>query len=502
MAKTKNTSKFQNDIFHYSIIRELLRYFYLYGSSSIKELSQKGLITSSRTFYDIKKRIENYIDGQFLQEHKTKQAKSGKKFRLLYDPFLCPVNYLAETYQHCSYKIDDFLFYFCLMQAFTCVDPDSGPDPAPYEPVPGKEEDAGEDTCMDFDQEFTLKAEDLPATLSLVFEANQRMLAYYNGIKGNPEYSETLFTANKTNSHIDDLVDLGIIVETAKGAYRLSKDLFEELDADELSTVQLMTQFFYNCTFLTVPGYYLSATINSYSQAAFMPEIKSFFNKQENPVFQYKNHRLQSVIDDDITWKIINAIHTAESFHYFYKAKNKESAEYDILPMKIVIDLQYGRQYLFGYSYHDRAFCLPRIASIEKISTNEEIQQPRKYECIPSYDGSSDIHPYYDQLYRQYMENVWNTAPGDSVSTVTIHFTFPEPEYGKLLYRLRSTRHHGTISERGNGIVDFTVKTKNELELVPWIRSFGPYAKVDTQTNPELAAKLKTDFKEALEQYG
>ena len=107
-----------------------------------------------------------------------------------------------------------------------------------------------------------------------------------------------------------------------------------------------------------------------------------------------------------------------------------------------------------------------------------------------------------DRIYQEQMAHVWNIALGDSVSTVTIHFTFPRPEYARELHRLRTTRRHGKITELGNGRVDYTVTVKSELELVPWIRSFGPCAVVDAGQSPTLAARLKADWKEAMTQYG
>lgn len=98
MAKTKNTHAFQSDIKHYDKIRDILRYLYMYGSSSKEELVEKKLSKSISSFYDTKQRIENYIDGEYLQEHKSKEKGSGKKYRFMYDPFICPVNYLADTY--------------------------------------------------------------------------------------------------------------------------------------------------------------------------------------------------------------------------------------------------------------------------------------------------------------------------------------------------------------------------------------------------------------------
>lgn len=491
MAKTKNTHAFQNDIKHYDKIRDILRYLYMYGGSTKEELVEKKLATSISSFYDIKQRLENYIDGEFFQENKSPIKGSGKNYRFMYDPFKCPVNYLAETYQNCSYVIDDVIFYFCLMQSF--VDTDMM-DPYGYY----KEE--VEDDPISPDGSFTIN--ELVLQISIIYENNQKILSTLNNITTNNMHTEQLFTVPKIRARVNELVNIGILVPVSKEYYKLSSDIFSDLSTDELFDIQLMSQFFYNCSFLTIPGFYLSSTISEYSQANFLPETDNFFNKQENPVFFYKNNRLQSVIDDDITWTLINAIHIKEAVHFTYKSKNGDLQEYDILPMKIVVEKQYGRQYFFGYNYSCEKFIMLRIPAITNISINKKIKPEQRFSFFPSNYTEEDVHFIYDKLYQENITNVWNIALGETNTLVHITFSFPQNNYGKFLNQLTSSLHHGTIKELGNGIVDFNVITKNELELVPWIRSFGSYAIVDSQQNPALANKLKNDWKEALAQYG
>ena len=499
MAKTKNTHAFQSDIKHYDKIRDILRYLYMYGSSSKEELVEKKLSKSISSFYDTKQRIENYIDGEYLQEHKSKEKGSGKKYRFMYDPFICPVNYLADTYQNCSYVIDDFIFYFCLMQAFT--DPDYRQKPYEYASDVCGEEYGEIDDCIDYMHEFTIN--DLITTIQIVFDTNQDLLEVLNGIPGNAEHSELLFTLPKVRARIQELSDIGIIVKTSRDTYRLSDDIFADLEADELKDVLLLTQFFYNCSFLTIPGYYLSATIGEYVQSNFIEETDSFFNKQENPVFFYKNHRLQNVIDDDITWAVLDAIHNTNAIQYKYRTKSGFLKECTVLPIKLVIDYQYGRQYFFCYDYEYKVFNMQRLSSVSEVTIARRIKSPQKYEFFAEkINKDTNLHRMYNQVYSQYFEHVWNIAMSEKTSTVLIHFTFPEGEYQKQLNRLKSTRHHGLITELGNGHVDFSVTVQSELELVPWIREYGAYAVVDAGTNPDLAGKIKIDWEEAMKQYG
>ena len=499
MARTKNTHAFQSDIKHYDKIRDILRYLYMYGSSSKEELVEKKLSKSISSFYDTKQRIENYIDGEYLQEHKSKEKGSGKKYRFMYDPFICPVNYLADTYQNCSYVIDDFIFYFCLMQTFT--DPDFRQKPYEYASNEYGEEYDEIDDCMDYMHEFTIN--DLITTIQIVFDTNQDLLEKLNGIPGNTEHSELLFTLPKVRARIQELSDIGIFVNTSKDTYRLSDDIFADLDADELKDVQLMTQFFYNCSFLTIPGYYLSSTICEYMQSNFIEETDSFFNKQENPVFFYKNHRLQNVIDDDITCTVLDAIHNTNAIQYKYRTKGGSLKDCTVLPMKLVIDYQYGRQYFFCYDYEHKVFNMQRLSSVSEVTIAKKIKVSQKYEFFEEkITKKTDLHHLYNQVYSQHFEYVWNIAMNETTSTVLIHFVFPEEDYQKQLNRLKSTRHHGTLTELGNGRVDFSVTVQSELELVPWIRGYGVYAIVDHVTNPALAERIKNDWKEAMKQYG
>lgn len=492
MAKTKNTHAFQNDIKHYDKIRDILRYLYMYGGSTKEKLVEKKLAKSISSFYDIKQRLENYIDGEYFQEHKSPEKGTGKKYRFMYDPFKCPVNYLAETYQNCSYVIDDVIFYFCLMQAFIDMD-------IMLEPYDYCENDI-EDEPIPLNQCFTIN--DLASQISIIYENNQSILDMLNNISTNETHSEQLFSLPKIKARVSELVDIGILVSVSKDQYRLSSDIFSDLSSDELSEVQLMTQFFYNYSFLTIPGFYLSTTIAEYSQANFISKTYSFFNKQENPVFFYKNNRLQTVIDDDITWTLISAIHQKEIVHFTYKSKSGTLQEYDILPMKIVIDKQYGRQYFFGYNYAYENYIMPRISSISNISITHKTKPEQKFAFVPTDYKNQDIHDVYDMLYKENISNVWNIVMGENTTNVHITFKFPQNNYGKLRYQLISSMRHGTFQESGNGIIDFNIDVKNELELVPWIRSFGSYAIVDSQQNPALANKLKSDWKEALSQYG
>ena len=495
----KNTHTFQNEIKHYNKIRNILRYLYLYDISSLDEFLEKKLINSTSSLYNTCLRIKNYINSEYLQEPKVIETASGKKFHLIYDPFRCPVNYLAETYQNCSYVIDDIIFYFCLMQTFIDAD-----DKNPYEHFDYK---LPADKIDSVEFNGNISVADLFTIISNIYNSNLTILKKSNQLLPDFKYNDKLFTPPQIRARLTELTDIGILIKTNSSKeirYHLSSDIFLNLTADELYDLQLMTQFFYNSTFLTIPGFYLSSTLEAYSNSIFLKEKVNFFYKQKNPVFFYKNHRLQTVIDDDVTWTILTAIHKKEVLQYSYKTQDSEELLFHSLPIKLVIDKQYGRQYFFGYSYDEKNFFMAKISSIIDIQIDKKFNVTRKYECfeLEQSDETPDtLDSLYTQTYKEQTKNIWNVALNDTTSIVTIHFSFPTENYKKWSNYLISTKRHGTITKLENGQIDFTVEVQDECELIPWIRSFGAYAVVDSETNPFLAQKLKFDWKEALKQY-
>ena len=488
----KNTSTFLNDIKNYDIIRNVIRHIYMYGNYSKGDIVKNNIVKSERSLYDILKRIENYLDGEYLRTHKLPNRKKDKNgYRLRYDPFLCPINYLADTYQNCSYVIEDFIFYFTLMQSFT------NPITEAYSHF--EIEDYSDDVSeLDEYSEYTY--DELIGNITDVLNANEDILQIIGQSIVTTTTAEDIFTAAKARDRFNELLDLGIISHIGNNMYRLTDDIFEYCDPNILKNLQLMTQFFYNFMFLSVPGYYLSFTITEYINANYYNRIDTFFNKQENPVFFYKNNRLQNVIDDDVLWFILCAIHNLDAIKYKYRTKKGNIIEIDAFPIKVVIDKQYGRHYYYGYNYAYDNYFIQRIDAISGITFSKKYSKKNKLSFLP--DCSIDAHKKIDTIYREKMKFVWNITTSETTTTVLIHFTFPKSDYSKLLNRLIATGRNGNIEKISENSIDYSIKVQSEREMIPWIRSFGSYAVVDKSTNPDLYSKIKNDCKEALKRYG
>ena len=487
----KKTNVFLNDIKNYDLIREILQHIYLYGNYSKGDIVKNNIVGSERSVYDMIKRIKNYLDGEYLTTHKLPNRKQDKQgYRFKYDPFQCPINYLADTYRNCSYVVEDFIFYYILLQSFK---PYEKYNPYSHHDITSYSSDVSE---LSMDKQYNYDS--IMSNFHDIIMANYDILQEMGQTDSNHHSdSEAIFTSSKARDRLNELVDIGIITKE-DNLYSLSSDILEAYE-ESLNDILLMVQFFYNHSDLCIPGYYLAHTISQYMVMLNEEESDKLFFEQENPVFFYKNSSIQNVIDDNTMWSLINAIHENMPVSLDYKNKEKKVLSYEVYPIKIVVERQYGRHYLFAYNYQFENYIMLRIDSIYNINTTQTIDERNRY---PFLNNEDNIESQLDDIYINYMQNVWNTTSSESLYRILIHFSTTKEEYSQLLNRVISTGHNGTIIPINDTCFDYSITVKSYIEMKPWIRSFGKFALVDKKTSPELFEDLKKDYRKACETYG
>lgn len=223
---SKNTSVFSNNIKNYDLIRDILRHMYMYGNYSKGDIVDRNLVKSQRSCYDIIKRINNYLKGEYLETHKLPNRKKDKNgYRLKYDPFQCPINYLADTYQNCSYVVEDFIFYFTFLQSFKRFSNDM-----PYTHIPelANTDDISElliNSIFDYDQ--------LLVNIKDILEYHEETLRRLNSSSSTAEINaDYVITTAKAYDRFQELKELHLIEKvesnSTKSLYRLSVDIFED----------------------------------------------------------------------------------------------------------------------------------------------------------------------------------------------------------------------------------------------------------------------------------
>lgn len=357
---------------------------------------------------------------------------------------------------------------------------------------------------------------------NLLHALGQRNLPQsYNNLSGN------MFTIQKDEilNKINSLIDIGYLEQEVyeekdnktnisikkrktfdnRIFFHLTKDIFDlsahDINDSYLESLSLLTDFFYNISPLSLPGYLLSNTLNTYIS----PDIQRFrvtplseknvkASFESDHIFYYRWAHLHNILDDDIKWTVLHAINNKHSINYIYK-----KSEYTVYPIKLVVDCQYGRDYLFAYSNASNSFHNIRIDAISNINEiadeNSDIsEQNCKSTSLPTHN----LQAIYDEQHKF----CWNVNISDHTEKVLIHFRFSNEKIMESVRRkVLATGRHGRISDTGQQGFDFSVEVYDPVEMIPWIRQFGEYAVVDSTMCPDLFKRVQSDYKEILSQY-
>lgn len=448
----KNTKPFQNERKNYESIRDIISRMYLEPSVNLDARHTK-LSASQR---DMLRRILNYIEPVYI--NKT-TVENTPVTTFVTDMYKCPVNYLAETYRYASYTHDQLLIYLTFMQLISTT---------------GSLDETGEG-ITDYSIPFYKK--------DLCGDVNDRL-------------SNNNTTAAVENM-FDDLFDMGIIEKyksedntaPSKQQYIVSNDVLNNIDnLGLLNKLLEMVIFFYNIHPVAVPGYMLAHTIYEYLIYSFPKDDQILHYMPSSDIFIYKNKALHNTIYNNITWKILEAIHDNNIIIFDYTEQDNNVVKRNIVPEKIIIEYEYNRQYCYGYDIETNVYYTARI---DKIN-NMQIITDSKHIKPANTDFEKDF------------EHKWMVADSLKCDYVKVIFRLPEDEKLRenLITRINTTKRKGTVTLIDADTIIYEINTTNQLELVPWINGFGRYAMVDKDINPFLYNKLKEHNNELMVKYG
>ena len=282
-------------------------------------------------------------------------------------------------------------------------------------------------------------------------------------------------TYQMLQTRLKDMADCGLVEfkRAPKIEYRLSKDVLGKLTSEELFRLHQLLFLWRDFLPLSSLGYNIQALVAS--------EIEFIRGEALLPVhLKAEDIFLQNVLNDEIFYQLTIAIQEQRviSMKFF---DGEEIL--NVVPLKIVWDRLYGRQYLFGAS-KDKISFIRRLDRIKKLSLHKKRFLTKDYvDC------------------EKFLENIWCASLCDSHMSkkkVEIDFNIEKHSEHHIFKRLRSEKGFGHIEEINAHHLLFSVEVFDPYELIPWIRSFGRYAQVRPSKEHTLAQKLKKNF-EAIE---
>ncbi len=409
----------------YENIRRILREIYIYGCFTKDDYVEMGF--SGRKVDKEQQRISAYLPDKFIKKRRLNKKVIQYCHYNISDS---TKNYLAETYRNKSFTMLDLLSYFYILQILG---------------------DGQERTLQEILDEMPF------------------------------DNSEVEFTKDNLRVKLDELLEnqfLQIQRDDRNVRYLVADDIWESFSDEELLELLTYLEFIKNVSPVEMPYYFLQRKLKLYlfSERNIRADNKS--------PFQFKHNHIFNSLDNDILIECLRAIQ-AKSSLIIEKDGGKEAIT--ALPIKVIHDSTYGRQYLMLYNVGRQMVNGIRIDHIKKVQAGEPFTEDEQGMVTANLD--------FDNF-------CWNMSGiNEDPQEVIVRFYFDEKKEGFILNRLVREGHNGTISRLETGVYEYRISLRDPKEIIPWIRSFGERAQVISSGDFEIEKTIEADWGKAVNKY-
>lgn len=241
---------------------------------------------------------------------------------------------------------------------------------------------------------------------------------------------------------------------------------------------------------ITLPG---TDALDYFSEILPCGVIGSFILDKTEPHekhFAFKHHYITGTMDSEILCSLFAAIREKRCITFETINRNKDRiVENHAVPLKIMISVQSGRQYLMAYTPGFRRVTSYRTDSIISV--------------IPE-----EVCEHFDELQNtldSMLPHVWGVSTqsrsGARMEHVEFTVRYADDEH-HIRNRLEREKRCGTVEHLDNNTSRFSVDVFDAGEMVPWIRTFIGRIIDISFSDRELEKQFKTDIREMYALYG
>ena len=206
--------------------------------------------------------------------------------------------------------------------------------------------------------------------------------------------------------------------------------------------------------------------------------------------FAFKHHYITAAMDSEIVCSLLTAIRERRSIAMETVSRRRDRiTESRVVPLKIMISVQNGRQYLMAY--------VPRFKRIMSYRADNIVSVRADGVC-------EDFDALRGKLDRM-LPHMWGvstqSASGDRMEHVEFTIRYGADE-GHIHHRLTREKRCGTVEKLDVCTSRFSADVYDASELIPWIRTFICRITDIRFSNPTLAAQFRSDIDEMYALYG
>ena len=205
--------------------------------------------------------------------------------------------------------------------------------------------------------------------------------------------------------------------------------------------------------------------------------------------FVFKHHYITGALDSEILYRLFEAMHRKQSVQIETVNRRRErTAAQKVVPLRIFISVQNGRQYLMAYAPRNKRIGSIRLDNILSVQTA----------------GNCESYDTYRQKLDQMQKHIWGVSTeGGCARLEQVEFTERYDDGEAYIHRrLEREKRCGQVERVDAHTSRFSADVYDAGELVPWIRTFICRIVSIHFSNQELAAQFKRDIDAMARLYG
>ena len=236
----------------------------------------------------------------------------------------------------------------------------------------------------------------------------------------------------------------------------------------------------------------LSDALDFFSEVAPCGAIGSFIldKTDSDELFTFKHHYITGAIDSGVMASLFEAMREGRAVSVDnLNHKREEPRRASILPLRIFISVQNGRQHLLAYQYSGKCFVSLRLDYLSRVKL--EGVDPRFSELREMLDDAET---------KMWGVNIKRGKFGDHLERVSFVVKI-EPGEEHIARRLERERRIGRVEKLDDLRYRFSAEVYDTWELVPWIRTFISKIESMNFSNRSVENRFKDDVLTMYEMY-
>ena len=204
--------------------------------------------------------------------------------------------------------------------------------------------------------------------------------------------------------------------------------------------------------------------------------------------FGFKHHYIMATLDDDVTFALLQAMHSRASVTVTNRGRGGRERRLEIVPLRIFVSVQGGRQHLLAYDLRERLMHSYRIDYLSDVTVGEpcpQFDELRERLCVM----------------QRYM---WGVNCKKSERRLEhVEFTvFADDGEEYIPARLERERRCGRVEQVDEHHWRFIADVYDSTEMLPWIRTFICRITKMSFSNRTVENRFRDDVAEMCRMYG